>query len=87
MIAAFGLKLTCFAKRVCRNDRKGSRSVLRQHYQEGLFTGVEPTKSRRKRTSASECLLGVGRTYLGRLELRLLAMSRNMTFNAESLLS
>ncbi len=60
----------------------GSRSVLRQHYQESLFPGVEPTKSGRKRTSASECLLGVDRTYLGRLELRLLAMSRNMTFNA-----
>jgi hypothetical protein len=43
-----------------------SRAILRRHHQEGLFLGVEPTKSGRKRTSALECrLLEVDRTYLG----------------------
>ncbi len=41
-----------------------TRAVLRRHHQEGLFLGVQPTKSGRKRTSALECqLLGVEQTY------------------------
>ncbi len=39
------------------NFRVGSRTVLRRHHQEGLFLGVEPTKSGRKRKSPLECLL------------------------------
>ena len=43
-----------------------SRAVLRRHHQEGLFLGVKPTKSGRKRKSPLESLLsGVHRTYLG----------------------
>ncbi len=64
-----------------------SPSEDRHRHPKSPHLRVEPTKSGRKRISASECLLGVNRTYLGRLELRLLAMSRNMTFNAENLLS
>ncbi len=63
MAEAFGI--ACY-ELVSLDFRCGSRAVHRRHHQEGLFLGVEPTKSERKRTSATEFPgLGVDRTRPG----------------------
>ena len=60
MAEAFGI--ACH-ELVSFDFRCGSRTVLRRHHQEGLFLGVEPTKSGRKRKSPLECrLVGDKRT-------------------------